>query len=69
MPYWVLAWDVFGWLGHRRFARPWSVPQIRDDLADRFALPLSVDALERYVGRSQRMVAARHQDPDALAAA
>jgi len=61
MPYWVLAWDVFCWLGHRRFARHWSVPQIRDELADRFALPLSADAIERYVGRYQRMVAARHQ--------
>jgi hypothetical protein len=27
MPYWVLGWDVFCWLGHRRFARHWSVPQ------------------------------------------
>jgi hypothetical protein len=69
MPYWVLAWDVFCWLGHRRFARHWSVPQIRDELADRFAIPLSVDAIERYISRYQRMVAARHQDPDALAAA
>ena len=47
MPYWVLAWDVFGWLGHRRFARHWSVPQIREELRDRFAIPLSVDAVER----------------------
>jgi len=69
MPYWVLAWDVFGWLGHRRFARHWSVPQLRDELRDRFAIPLSVDAIERYVGRYQRMVAARHQDPEEVAAA
>jgi hypothetical protein len=69
MPYWVLAWDVFCWLGHRRFARHWSVPQIRDELADRFAIPLSADAIERYVGRYQRMVAARHQDPGEVAAA
>jgi hypothetical protein len=69
MPYWVLAWDVFCWLGHRRFARHWSVPQIRDELLDRFAIPLSVDGIERYVGRYQRMVAARQQDPGELAAA
>jgi hypothetical protein len=69
MPYWVLAWDVFGWLGHRRFARHWSVPQIRDELLDRFGIPLSVDAIERYVGRYQRMVAARQQDPGEVAAA
>jgi hypothetical protein len=69
MPYWVLAWDVFSWLGHRRFARHWSVPQIRDELLDRFAIPLSVDAIERYVARYQRMLAARQQDPAEVAAA
>jgi hypothetical protein len=69
MPYWVLGWDVFCWLGHRRFARHWSVPQIRDELNDRFAIPLSVDAIEKYVGRYQRMLAARQQDPDELAKA
>jgi hypothetical protein len=69
MPYWVLGWDVFSWLGQRRFARHWSVPQIRDELLDRFAIPLSVDAIERYVGRYQRMVAARQQDPAELAGA
>jgi hypothetical protein len=69
MPYWVLAWDVFCWLGHRRFARHWSVPQIRGDLHDRFAIPLSADAIERYIGRYQRMVAARQQDEGAVASA
>jgi len=69
MPYWVLGWDVFCWLGHRRFARHWSVPQIRDELIDRYAIPLSVDAIERYVGRYQRMLAARQQDPVEVARA
>jgi hypothetical protein len=69
MPYWVLAWDVFCWLGHRRFARHWSVPQIRAELHDRFAIPLSGDAIERYIGRYQRMVAARQQDVGAVASA
>ncbi len=69
MPYWVLGWDVFSWLGHRRFARHWSVPQIRDELNDRYSIPLSVDAIERYVGRYQRMLAARQQDPVEVACA
>jgi hypothetical protein len=69
MPYWVLGWDVFSWLGHRRFARHWSVPQIRDELLDRFAIPLSVDAIERYVARYQRMLAARQHDPAEVARA
>jgi hypothetical protein len=58
---------VFCWLGHRRFARHWSVPQIRDELHDRFAIPLSVDAIEHYVGRYQRLLAARQQDPGQMA--
>ncbi len=28
MPRWCLGWDVLCWLGHRRFARHWSVPQL-----------------------------------------
>jgi hypothetical protein len=29
MPRWCMGWDVLCWLGHRRFARHWSVPQLR----------------------------------------
>ena len=36
MPWWVLGWDVVCWLGHRRFARHWSVGQIRAELADTY---------------------------------
>ena len=64
LPYCVLGWDVLCWLGHRRFARHWSVPQIRQELKDRFAIPLSEDAIEEYVFRYQRMVAAEQQDPE-----
>jgi hypothetical protein len=66
MPYCVLGWDVFCWLGHRRFARHWSVPQIRHELQDRFEISLSSDAVEEYVSRYQQMVAARQQDSDEL---
>jgi hypothetical protein len=65
MPWWVLGWDVFCWLGHRRFARHCSVPQIRADLAD-LKISLSPDAIERYIGRYQRMVAAHQQDASVL---
>jgi hypothetical protein len=64
LPYCVLGWDVLCWLGHRRFARHWSVPQIRQELKDRFAIPLSEDAIEQYVFRYQGMVAAEQQDPE-----
>jgi hypothetical protein len=65
-PYWVLGWDVFCWIGHRRFARHWSVPQIRNELLDTYKIPLSSDAIEKYIGRYQTMLAARQQDPQRL---
>jgi hypothetical protein len=66
MPYWLIGWDVFCWLGHRRFARHWSVPQLRAELLDRFGIPLSEDAIEDYLQRYQCMLAARQQDPTQL---
>lgn len=67
MPRWVLGWDVVCWLGHRRCARHWSVPQIWEELADSYQIRLSEDAVEQYVGRYQRILAARQQDPAVLA--
>jgi len=62
MPRWLIGWDVFCWLGHRRFARHWSVPQLRAELLDSYALVLSEDAIEDYLQRYQCMLAARQQD-------
>jgi hypothetical protein len=58
----AVGWDVFAWIGHRRFARHWSVPQICAELADSHAIDLSEDAVEDYVRQYQVMVAARHTD-------
>ena len=69
MPWWVLGWDVVCWLGHRGFARHWSVQQLRTALADTYHIPLSDDAIERYIHRYQQMLAARHRDPQQLVAA
>jgi hypothetical protein len=66
MPYWLIGWDVFCWLGHRRFARHWSVPQLRAELLDSYAIALSEDAIEDYLQRYQCMLAARQQDPALL---
>ena len=62
MPRWLIGWDVFCWLGHRRFARHWSVPQLRAELLDSYKIELSEDAIEDYLQRYQCMVAARQQD-------
>ncbi len=66
MPYWVLGRDVSCWIGHRRFARHRSVPQIRGELRDTDKVPLSSDAIEKYLRRYQAMLAARQQDPQRL---
>jgi hypothetical protein len=62
MPRWLIGWDVFCWLGHRRFARHWCVPQLRAELVDRYTIVLSEDAIEDYLQRYQCMVAAHQQD-------
>src|SRR5947208_1164947 len=41
LPGWNVAWDVFSWIGHRRFVRHWSVPQIRAELLDSYHITLS----------------------------
>jgi hypothetical protein len=66
MPRWCLGWDVLCWLGHRRFARHWSVPQLRLELQDTYQIRLSDDAIEYYIGQYQTMLAARQQDPAQL---
>lgn len=69
LPRTILAWDVFCWIGHRRFARHWSVPQIRAELQDSYQIEVSDDALEDAIARYQAIVAAREQDPELLAEA
>src|SRR5438034_1530945 len=66
MPRWCIGWDVLCWLGHRRFARHWSVPQLRLELKDTHQIALSDDAIEHYIGLYQTMLAARQQDPAQL---
>src|SRR5215471_12810905 len=69
LPWWLIGWDVFCWMGHRRFARHWSVPQIRGALADPSQIPRSAEAIEDALQRYQTMLAARQQDPQVMAAA
>jgi hypothetical protein len=67
LPRWAIGWDVFCWIGQRRFSRHWSVPQIRNELNDSYDLKLSDDAIEDHIATYQNMVAARHQDQLELA--
>jgi hypothetical protein len=69
LPWWLIGWDVFCWMGHRRFAHHWSVPQLQAELRDSLHIPLSDDAISASLRRYQTMVAARHQDAAVLAAA
>ncbi len=68
-PWSLVGWDVFCWMGQRRFARHWSVPQIRNELLDSYRIALSADAIEDNLRRYQVMLAARQQDAQNLAAA
>jgi hypothetical protein len=67
LPYWLIGWDVFCWLGFRRFRRHWSIPQLQAELRDGFRIRLSDDAIAGYLKRYRCMVAARHQDQALLA--
>src|SRR4051812_5787765 len=66
LPGWLIGWDVFCFIGHRRFARHRSVPQIKDELADSYRVRLSDDAICLYLRRYQATLAARQQDPELL---
>jgi hypothetical protein len=65
-PHWTVSWDLFAWMGHRRFSRHWSVPQIRHELADRFFVDVSDDWIEDYLRRYQAIVAGRESDIELL---
>jgi hypothetical protein len=65
-PYWAIGWDVFCWIGHRRFARHTAISQIQADLRDDYQITLSEDAIAKSVRRYQVMLAARQQDPERL---
>lgn len=65
-PRWIVDWKVFAWIGQRRFRRHWSIAQIGDELFQEHNIKLSDDVLEKYVARYERMVAARHQDPEQM---
>lgn len=67
LPRSIIGWDLFCWIGHRRFARHWSVPQIQAELRDTHQIALSEDAIEDAVRDYERMLAARQQDPQVLA--
>jgi hypothetical protein len=63
------GWDVFCWVGHRRFKRHWSIPQIQTELQETYRIPLSTETLRSSLLRYQTIIAARQQDPEQLAQA
>jgi hypothetical protein len=65
-PYWAIAWDVFCWIGHRRFSRHLAISSIQAELRDDYGIKLSEDAIEQYIRRYQVMLAARQQDAELL---
>ena len=66
LPGWGVPWAVFCGCRPRGFARHWSVPRIRAELHDSFAIDLTEPGIANYIRRYQTMLAARQQDPEAL---
>ena len=66
LPAWAIGWDVFCWIGHRRFSRHWSIPQISLELIDSYDIKLSEPCIGLYIQRYQTMLAARQQDVEAM---
>jgi hypothetical protein len=66
LPAWAIGWDVFCWIGHRRFSRHWSIPQIGHELSDSYGIVLTEPCIALYVQRYQTMLAARQQDFEVL---
>ncbi|MGZ3472505.1 MAG: hypothetical protein ACXVA6_21285 [Isosphaeraceae bacterium] len=66
LPAWAIGWDVFCWIGHRRFSRHWSIPQICHELVDSYGIGLTEPSIANYIQRYQTMLAARQQDFEAM---
>jgi hypothetical protein len=58
----TIDWELFTWIGYRRFERHWSVPQLRAELRDSYRVVLSDDTIEEYVHRYEVVVATRQGD-------
>ena len=67
-PYWSVSWELFAWMGHRRYARHWSIPQICAELEDSYGVVVSPDVVEDYTAKYEVMVAARESDQERLVA-
>ena len=66
LPAWAIGWDVFCWIGHRRFSRHWSIPQIRHELSDSYAIELTEPCIALYVQRVSDHARRAQQDFEAM---
>src|SRR3954465_9885817 len=66
LPHWAIGWDVLCWIGQRRFSRHASIPLIRLELDDAYAIKISEDSIARAIRFYQVILAARQQDPEVL---
>ena len=67
LPKWAIGWDVFCWIGHRRFCTALvDLPDPMPNSWTSIGIKVSDDSLTRYARHYQVMLAARQQDPEAL---
>jgi len=62
MPHWTIDWELFLWMGYRRYKRDWSIPQIHHELLDSYQISISENRFVRYLKKYEIMVASRHSD-------
>lgn len=62
MPHWTIDWELFLWIGYRRYKRDWSIPQILYELQDSYQISISENRFARYLKKYEIMVASRHSD-------
>jgi hypothetical protein len=61
-PHWLIGWDVFAFIGHRRFSRHWAIPEIREELLETYGIVISHDTIENHIAHYQAILSFRHQD-------
>src|SRR4051812_50214612 len=59
-PYGAISWDVYCWIGHRRFSRPSPVSHIQSDLLDTPQITRPADPPTQSLSGYQVMLPAPH---------
>ena len=65
-PDWAIGWNVFCWIGHRRYSRHWAISEIPSELLDKLRHQALRGLPHPVYPPLPDMLAARQEDPEAL---